>query len=325
MRASGVVIWVSLLAAILTTGCGQGSGEEEGTRTAENASTALESKVGQETTSKEEAAQRPTQGDGNAGRDANPGVGRVTSEDVARREAPFTVTSAMSGGSEGSADSIREVRFGEHEGYERAVIDFGLEDTPASRVPPWTLSSPTGEGYARITFPTVDATSVSDLTFGGSIMDNLYVVRAPGGGMFVDVFATGAFQYRVIELSEPGRLALDYRPASVDLSFPIPAQDEKTVLLQPREGEAITSPLRVAGYSRNSEASNTIILRDSSGNLLSRSTVLSNDWLETWGYFDASLEFPSFEGPATLLVGSESPRDGSFEGVEVLVTYGEGG
>jgi len=231
----------------------------------------------------------------------------------------------MSGGSEGSADSIREVRFGEHEGYERAVIDFGLEGTPASRVPPWTLSSPTGEGYARITFPTVDATSVSDLTFGGSIMDNLYVVRAPGGGMFVDVFATGAFQYRVIELSDPGRLALDYRPASVDLSFPIPAQDEKTVLLQPREGEAITSPLRVAGYSRNPEASNTIILRDSSGNLLSRSTVLSNDWLETWGYFEASLEFPSFEGPATLLVGSESPRDGSFEGVEVLVTYGEGG
>ncbi len=324
MRASGVVIWVALLAAILTTGCSQGSGEGKGTRTAENAPTVLESKVGQETGSKEEVARTPTRGDGTTGREDNPGVGRIIPKHAARREAPFTAASQMSGGSKGAADSIRGVRFGEHEGYERAVIDFGSGGAPASRVPTWTLSSPTGEGYARITFPDVDATSVSDSAFGGSILDDLYVVRAPGGGMFVDVFATGAFQYRVIELSDPGRLALDYRPASVDLGSPIPAQDEKTVLLQPREGEAVTSPLRVVGYSRNSEASNTIILRNSSGNLLSRGSVLSNDWVETWGYFEASLEFPAFEGPATLLVGSESPRDGSFEGVEVPVTYGEG-
>jgi hypothetical protein len=80
----------------------------------------------------------------------------------------------------------------------------------------------------------------------------------------------------------------------------------------------------VSGYSRNFEASNTITLRASSGNVLSRRTVLSNDWLETWGYFEASLEFPSFEGRATLRVGSVSPRDGTFDGVEVPVTYGGG-
>ena len=39
-----------------------------------------------------------------------------------------------------------------------------------------------------------------------------------------------------------------------------------------------------------------------------------------WGYFEASLEFPAFEGAATLRVGGVSPRDGSFEGVEVPVT-----
>jgi hypothetical protein len=155
-------------------------------------------------------------------------------------------------------------------------------------------------------------------------MDNFYVVRAPGGGMFVDIFATGAFQYRVTELSDPGRLIIDYRPASVDLSFPIPARAERTVLFQPRKGEAITSPLTVSGYSRNFEASNTIRLVDSGGNILSQNTVLSNDWTETWGYFEASLELPAFEGQAFLRVGSESPRDGSFEGVEVPVTYGGG-
>jgi hypothetical protein len=288
-------IWVALLAAVLITGCDHGSREEKGTETTENSSEAPERQAQQETISEVETTQR---------------------------EVPFTVTPKMKGGLEEAADSIQEVRFGKHEGYERAVIDFGLERAPASRVPVWTLSRPTGEGYVRITFPGIDATSETDGIFGGSILDNFYVVRAPGGGMFVDVFATGAFRYRVMELSSPGRLVLDYYPTSGDLSFPIPARAKKTVLFEPRQGEAITSPLRLSGYSRNFEASNTITLRASSGKILFQRTVLSNDWTETWGYFEASLEFPAFEGLATLRVGGVNPRDGSFEGVEVPVTYG---
>ena len=308
MKSLKVVIWVALLAIVLTTGCSQSSGEGRGSGTAESSSTTPESRT-QETTSEGEAARTP-QDDETAGGEAI--------------EAPFTAAPETNGGTEGAADSIQGVRFGEHEVYERAVVDFGSEGAPASQVPAWSLSSPTGEGYARITFPDLDTTSVSDGTFGGSILDNFYVVRAPGGGLFVDIFATGAFQYRVTGLSDPGRLVVDYRPASVDLSFPIPAQAKKTVLFQPREGEAVTSPLKVSGYSRNFEASNTITLRDSGGNVLSRRSVLSNDWAETWGYFETSLGFPVFEGQATLQVGSVSPRDGSFEGVEVPVVYGGG-
>lgn len=295
------MILIALLIAVLATGCGQDSGVEQGTGTTEGSSTAPESRTQQETTSEDEATS---------------GAGSL--------EAAFTADPEMNGGSEGAADSIREVTFGQYQGYERAVIGFGSEGAPDSQVPAWSLSSPDGEGYARITFPGVEATSVSDGVFGGSILDNFYVVRDPDGGVFVDMYAAGAFQYRVTELSDPGRLVIDYRPARVDLGFPIPAQAERTVIFEPREGEAITSPLRISGYSRNFEASNTVVLRDSSGNVLSQSTVLSNDWLETWGYFEASLEFPAFEGLATLQVGSESPRDGSFEGAEVQVTYGGG-
>jgi hypothetical protein len=290
-------IWIALLAAVFITSCDQGSRDGQGTVTTKNPSKALERQAQQATTSEEEKAQR---------------------------EAPFTAIPKMRGGLGGAADSIQEVRFGKHEGYERAVVDFGSEGAPASRVPVWSLSSPTGEGYVRITFPDIDATSETDGIFGGSTLDNFYVVRAPGGGMFVDVFAARAFRYRVIELSNPARLVLDYQPTSVDLSFPIPARAKKTVLFEPRRAEAITSPLRVSGYSRNFEASNTITLRASSGRILFRRTVLSNDWTETWGYFEASLEFPAFKGLATLRVGSESPRDGSFEGVEAPVTYGGG-
>jgi hypothetical protein len=298
VKVFGALIWVALLMLILTTGCGQDNQEERGTETTGNSSTTSESQARQETTSEEKTA-----GEGTTG-------------------APFTAVPEMSGGAEGVADDILGVRFERSEGYERAIIDFGSGGAPASRVPAWSLSSPTGEGYARITFPDVEATSVSDGSLGGFILDNFYVVRAPGGGMFVDLLATGAFQYRVTELSDPGRLLIDYRPADVELEFPLPAQAERTVLFEPRVGEAATNPLRISGYSRNFEASNTVMLRDSSGDVLLQTTVLSNDWLDAWGYFEASLEIPAFEGQAVLQVGTESPRDGSFEGAEVPITYG---
>ena len=312
MRAFGIVVWIALLAAVLVTGCGQGSREGREAGTAGNSSA--------------DTTQAPAPADEAAEVGATTsGVERGSpSRDRTSREAPFTAAPEADGGTQGAADSILAVTFGEHDGYERALVDFGSGGDPASQVPVWSLSSPTGEGYGRITFPGIDATSVSDGDFGGSVMDNFYVVRAPGGGMFVDVFATGAFQYRVTELSGPGRLVVDYRPTSVDLAFPLPARSEKVVLFEPRVGEAVTSPLTVGGYSRNFEASNTVMLMGPSGNVLSRGTAPSNDWLETWGYFEASLEFPAFEGSAMLRVGNQSPRDGSFEGVEVPVTYGGG-
>ena len=310
MRVFGIVIWAALLAAVLAVGCAQDSREEQGPGTTESLSTVPESQARQEMAPKEETARASAPG------------GETAEGEAA--EASFTAAPEMNGGSEGAADGIREVRFGKDEGYERAVVEFDSGAAPASQVPVWSLSSPTGEGYARISFPGLDYASETEGVFGSSILDNFYVVRAPGRGMFVDIFAAGAFQYRVTELSDPGRLAVDYRPANVGLGFPIPAQSERTVLFQPREGEAITSPLRVSGYSRNFEASNTIVLSDSGGNVLSRATALSNDWAETWGYFETSLEFAAFEGGATLRVGSRSPRDGSFEGVEVPVTYGGG-
>ncbi len=291
----GVVVLAGLLVVFLVAGCGQGSPEQQRGGTTEGPSGTTEEQTRQETTSE------------------TPPTG----------ETLFTAAPEMSGGSQGAADGILEVSFERREGYERAVLGFGSGGVPVSGVPTWSLSSPEGEGYARITFPGVDTTSVPDGLLGGSILDSFYVVRAPGGGLFVDVFATRAFQYRVTELDNPARLAIDYRPASVDLGSPIPVRETRTVLFEPRVGEAVTSPLRVSGYSRNPEASNTITLVDAAGNLLSRSTVLSNDWLETWGYFEASLEFPPFEGQAMLRVGGQSARDGSFEGVEVPVVYGK--
>ena len=233
---------------------------------------------------------------------------------------PFVAEPQARGGNGYGADGILGVRYGIHEGYERVVIDLGAGGQPAGSVPEWTLSSPTGDGVLRVTVPSVSTTRVSGGAFSGPLLKNFHVVRAPEGGMFVDVFAESAFTYRVMKMLDPARIVVDFKPSDATLDLPLPAQSGNTVLVEPRRGTRVGSSLTLSGYSRNPEASNTIVLTDASGRVLVRDTVMSNDWTATWGYFETTLDLPPFSGQATLEVGAESARDGTFEGVEIPVS-----
>ena len=234
----------------------------------------------------------------------------------------FTAASQAQGGTPGAADSIRNVRFGRHGSYERLVIDFGKNGGAATSVPRWRLSSPAGEGYSRIYLPGVRSTSASGSNLGGSIMDDYYVVRAPNGGLFVDVFATGGFRYRVFGLDNPGRLVIDYQPSGSALGRPLPVRGKQVVVMEPRKGESVSSPLTVEGYARTFEGQVTVLLKDSSGAVIARKSTKANDWSSTWGYFRTTLTFPAFNGSGTLEVGSASAKTGQFEGVSVPVSAG---
>jgi hypothetical protein len=235
---------------------------------------------------------------------------------------PFVANPEASGGSGHKADTMLAVRYGVHEDYERVVLDLGTGEEPAETVPEWTLMSPTGDGLLRVTLPSVSATGVSDGRFGDNLLKSFYVVRAPEGGRFVDVLARKAFTYRVLELSDPARLVVDFKPLDKPLDVALPKAGGNTVLTQPRAGTLISTPLTVSGYSRNFEASNTVVLLNSQGEIVARQTVQSNDYLETWGYFETTLDLPPLSGRGTLRVGTESARDGTFEGVEVSI-HGE--
>ena len=138
--------------------------------------------------------------------------------------------------------------------------------------------------------------------------------------MFVDFFAREAFVYRVIELDNPARLAVDVRPTGHPLAIPLPTRGGNTVLVEPRSGANVGDPFAVSGYSRNFEATNQVMLLDASGDVLTQETVSGNDWSETWGYFETTLQRPpALAGGGTLRVGAYSARDGSFEGVEIPV------
>jgi hypothetical protein len=232
---------------------------------------------------------------------------------------PFVAKSQVSGGSGYDADTVLAVRYEVNEDYERAVIDLGTGLEPAGPVPEWNLVSQEGKGLLRVTLPSASATCVSDGEFGDGLLESFHVVRAPEGGMFMDIFTRETFLYRVVELEDPARLVVDFEPKG-DLKAPLPAEGGDTVLVEPRPHASISDPLTVNGYSRNSEAANAITLIDSDGNILVRRIVPGNDrGHHTWGYFEATLDLPSLPKKGLLKVGTENGRDGSFEGVEIPV------
>ena len=235
---------------------------------------------------------------------------------------PFVAGPEASGGSGYDADTILAVRYGVHEGYERVVLDLGTGDKPALRVPEWTLMSPRGDGLLRLTLPSVSTTGVSDGRFGNALLKSFHVVLAPEGGMYADILARKAFTYRVLELSYPARLVVDFKPSGKPLEVPLPRVSGHTVLVEPRAGARLHTPLTVSAYSRNFEGSNTVVLVDSRGRVVLRRTIQSNDWSETWGYFEATLDLPPFGSRGTLRVGTQSARNGTFDGVEVPIHGG---
>lgn len=230
----------------------------------------------------------------------------------------FGVEAEMNGGEAGAADRIEGVRFQVFDDYERLLVDFGRRDGRPAGLPRWSVESPPEGGYVRVRFPGITATEITDEDFVGSVLDELYVVRDRNGGLFADAFAMHAFRYRVTELPESGRLAVDFRGVREELEFP-PTTGDEVVVLQPREAEKVGSPLSVQGYARLFEGQVTISLLDRDRELISSRTVRANDWTTAWGLFAATLEYSGYKGLATLRVGSNSPRDGSFVGTETEI------
>lgn len=323
MRARGILVLI-LLCLTLAAGCGAGqrmmvtgTSNGEGTKGEAGAETTIGDATLENSMEATVGAVKET--GATQGSTAAASAGVNGKEAGSQGEGPFSASPEASGGTSLDADSILAVRYGEHEEYERIVVDLGTGSKPAERVPEWKLTSPTGDGLLRVSLPSVNATKVSDGDLGGGLLKDFHVVRGPENGMFVDFFATRAFTYRVLELTDPARLVVDFNASKMPLGMPLPAEGGKTVLAQPREGERIGSPLTVSGYSRNFEAENTIVLTDGGGEVVARKSVSANDWSVTWGYFEATLDVPSFSGKGTLRVGSTSARDGSFEGVEIPV------
>ncbi len=231
-----------------------------------------------------------------------------------------------SGGSEGAADRIREVELDVREGYERIRIAFGERESTG--IPRWSVTKAPEGGYVRLHLPGVTSTQTSGDDLAGLTADAYYVVRQPDDdGLFVDVLALSAFEYRVTELAEAGQLVIDFRRGPGGLTCPV-VQDDDTVVTQPCEAEEVAAgePLAVEGYAREPGGSLTLVLLNEEGAPLATNTVQTNDGEEAWRHFESSVAVPpSYEGFATLqVIGDQGTGDGVSARTEVPVFVGVG-
>jgi hypothetical protein len=221
-------------------------------------------------------------------------------------------------------DTLRNVRFGDHGTFERAVIDLGFDNTtPADVVPPYSWSE-TNE-IVRVHLPTVNDTSRSDGAGRNNAISRYYVVRAAGAtaNLYVDFHLTETAQtINVFTLNNPARIVVDITPGGTPLATR-PAVGPGTVVIAPLGGSQVGPNLfRVTGYGRPFETYGSWRIRDSNDNVVQQGNYRTTDWTLTWGTFGFAAGYPTTlsGGSGTLQVG-EFVGDANFQGATVPLTF----
>lgn len=221
-------------------------------------------------------------------------------------------------------DTVRDVRFGDHTSYERAVIDLGSRQKAADLAPRYRSSYRDGDWIVRVDLPTTRHT----LTTGGSglgrAISRYHVVRNQGGSLRVYFHLRGAASsVDVFRLNHPARVVIDVIPGA-QTSYPKPAFGADTIILNPRSGNWVgPGTLMAKGYGRPFEGQGAWRVINASGKVVRQGTYTTSDWANTWGAFAFSIAYPErlagTEG--TIEIGQYSARDGGFEGATVPLNF----
>jgi hypothetical protein len=225
----------------------------------------------------------------------------------------------------GTADTVRDVRFGDHGSFERAVVDLGAGEFPADFAPNYRWAYTDGGTILRLVLPTVSSTLTTDGFGLDEAISRYYVVRSLGGNrMSVEFHLTDAAgPATVFYLNDPARIVVDV-PTSGQNFYPEPALGETVVVKQPRAGYTVGPGIfTVTGYARPFEAQGSWRVKDVFGNVVREGQYLTSDWATTWGRFAFTADYPAYlDGMSgTLEVGEYSARDGSFRGVAVPLAF----
>ncbi len=220
---------------------------------------------------------------------------------------------------------MRNVRFGDHGTFERAVIDLGFDNTTPANTAPLHSWSDTNE-IVRVHLPTVNATAKADGAGLNEAISRYYVVRAPGatGNLYVDFHLREVAQtVNVFALDNPARVVIDVTPGGAPLSVK-PAASAVAVVTSPLGGSQVgPNLLRVVGYGRPFETFGIWRIKDSNDNVVQNGNFRTSDWASTWGSFGFAAGYPSaLSGQTgTLEVGTLSEVSGDFRGASVSVEF----
>lgn len=223
------------------------------------------------------------------------------------------------------ADTLLDVRFGDHGTFERAVLDLGGDDGPSELVPFYTWRRVQGGTVVRVRLPTVTATETTDGKGLGKGVSRYYAVRAADREhLFVDLHLDGsAGAVSVYYLNDPARVVIDV-PTGASNPYPAAKFGEKAVITRPRDGFAVgPGAFAVNGYARPFEARGDWRIKNAAGKVVREGSYTTTDWSGTWGRYAFTARYPaSLSGQrGKLEVGERSARDGRFVGVSVPLEF----
>lgn len=245
-------------------------------------------------------------------------------------DVPFATQGMVAafGEDHGDAAAIAGLRWANHPGCERVVIDLlTANGAPAGSTGPVAVDYTPGLGIIRVLLaPAVATTAVADSRFDGDLAARAYVVRTRDEQLAVDIHVpVGAtVGVRSFAVAEPARIVIDLinDPEGVTAGGATVGKD--VVVTEPSPGTA-TYPLVVRGYARTFEANVLARLTAVAGDVAPiEATATATDWLDAWGEFELTID----EGPRTivnLFVGEESANDGSLIGVNITLDLSDPG
>ena len=221
--------------------------------------------------------------------------------------------------------TLRDLRFGNHETYERAVLDLDGAGPSGESPPPHTYSYQGGDWFVRVKLPTVEATEKTGGPGLGKAVASYHVVRSRvSDGLYVDFHLGGpAESVNVSALEGPARIVVDVTPGGTSTRRR-PVVGDAAVVINPRNGVAVgPGAFRVSGYARPHEGSGAWRIKDTAGKILGHGTYTTSDWATTWGSFAFRAVYPaSMSGrDGTLEVGGFSVMDGRFRGISVPLRF----
>jgi hypothetical protein len=225
----------------------------------------------------------------------------------------------------GNAGSIADLRWAQHDGCERFVIDLIAEDgSPATGIGTVRAEFLRGKGIVRLVMP--DAVKFTGKTradmneargpvmvdLAGKLADKVYVVRTDGNRLYVDVHLAAPAEAAVTTLGGPARVVLDLRPGGGMMGRANTGRG--VVVLTPGAGEA-RYPLTVRGYARHFEANVVAEIRQGGVAAITVSGI-ARDWILAYGEFELTIP-DGPRGNVDLFVGDYSAADGSEQGVMI--------
>lgn len=206
---------------------------------------------------------------------------------------------------------LRRVSWGTSDRCESFSFEFETsEGAPATSVPAIRVDHLDSFQVIRVRMD-VDAAVLTDQLVETSLVNRLYVVRALGGGMFVDLHLNEPAAARARVESSPARLTIELRPGLVPFKG-VSTIGDQVVVVSPTRDAVVGAAPTLSGYSRTFEA-NVMVVVSQEGEVVTETTTTAADYLETWGEFETTLSLPS--GTVSTFVGEASPEDGTLRGV----------